>query len=485
MEVLDDIKSYKVLKLVLQSCGDLFFTYLTNREIGKLDSAISDINLRKFYLKEAELFYLSNQIQSMYELKWVMMRGIILTKCHLDFAFKGNTMLQLLYSRLHLLINFLVGDEEMALYSAITAKYPNLTEISGTNINEAGLSALGRINGSALTSVEFDNVDATDYGIFMLCKGNPDLKRLLLYIASESTVTDEGVRSIAKYCPGLEQLAFSGWDDPLNLSLDSLCMLPRIKEIDLSRLTRSAVMNLIRSNGANLEVLKLWGGIYCVDIQVRPSPLLLCLSECCAKLRELVLDIYVYDTVENVGYTALFRGCQSLESLLLTSFTDITLLRVAEHYPHLRALELRAQGYTDVGIAAVTSQCPALKSLKLHLAIKLTDASIHSIAEHCKGLEELALYSPSAVTDGAMCMLFESCTSLTSVTLSAAAQITDESIDTLLKCNRRLKNVSLQHDDVANTTALALALLPALETLTIKSLSLTDFTVRLIAEHCK
>ena len=106
MEVLDDDKRCKVLKLLLQSLGDSFFSYLTNRELGKLDSAISgsNINLRKLYIKEASIFYLKNKIKSMYELWWIMRRGFILTKCHLDFAFEGNTILLLLCSLLHLLI---------------------------------------------------------------------------------------------------------------------------------------------------------------------------------------------------------------------------------------------------------------------------------------------------------------------------------------------------------------------------------------------
>ena len=376
----------------------------------------------------------------------------------------------------------------MDLYGVIIAKYPDLVEISGRNIKEAGLCALGMINGSALTSVEFKNVHATNHGIRMLCKGNPGLKRLSLYITSESTVTDEGVRSIVEYCPDLEKLTFMWWNNPLDLSLDCLCLLPRLKELDLSGdggLTSAAVMDLVRRNGANLVVLNLWGRVVPADFQISTSPLLLCLGEYCANLRELVLEISLPDTVENVGYATLFRGCRSLESLVLACFSDTTLLRVAEYCPRLRSLELRATSYTDVGIVAVVEGCKQLKSLKLHLAIQITDASMFSIAKNCPGLEEFLISEPNKVTDGALRQLFESFTQLTDVTLFAARQITDASVETLLQCNRRLKKVFLQHADITNETALALALFPTLESLTLKSRSFTDFTVRLIAEHCK
>ena len=85
----DDLNCHKVLKLFLQSCSDLFFSYLTNRELGILDRAITDINLRKIYTQHAAVFYRTNRIQSFAELEWVMKRGIVLTKCNLDFYFEN------------------------------------------------------------------------------------------------------------------------------------------------------------------------------------------------------------------------------------------------------------------------------------------------------------------------------------------------------------------------------------------------------------
>ena len=65
----DDSTSYKVLKLLLQSSSDLFFSYLTNRELGIIDQIITDVNLRQLFFKQTEHFYLSNKIKSLGELK--------------------------------------------------------------------------------------------------------------------------------------------------------------------------------------------------------------------------------------------------------------------------------------------------------------------------------------------------------------------------------------------------------------------------------
>ena len=85
----DDLSSHKVLKLFLQSCSDLFFSYLTNRELGVLDRVITDISLRKIYFTRVGLFYESNKIQSFDELKWILKRSVKLIKCHLNFFFDG------------------------------------------------------------------------------------------------------------------------------------------------------------------------------------------------------------------------------------------------------------------------------------------------------------------------------------------------------------------------------------------------------------
>ena len=81
--------SYKVLKLFFQSCSDLFFSYLTNRELGLLDRTIKDVNLRKIYFQQVGMFYLNNLIGSLAELEWILKRGIVITKCHLAFDFEG------------------------------------------------------------------------------------------------------------------------------------------------------------------------------------------------------------------------------------------------------------------------------------------------------------------------------------------------------------------------------------------------------------
>ena len=78
-----------ILRYIFQCCWDVFLPYLSNLEIGKLDSILTDVSLRKLYLGLVEEFYLNNKIYDYTELNWLLTRNVSLTKCHLDFSFKG------------------------------------------------------------------------------------------------------------------------------------------------------------------------------------------------------------------------------------------------------------------------------------------------------------------------------------------------------------------------------------------------------------
>ena len=64
------------LSFMLQT-WKLFYPYLSNRDIGKLDSALTEISLRKMFLTKVSDFYLVNKIYSKKELDWILTRNIL------------------------------------------------------------------------------------------------------------------------------------------------------------------------------------------------------------------------------------------------------------------------------------------------------------------------------------------------------------------------------------------------------------------------
>ena len=83
---------HQVLVLLLESCWEHFFVYLSIDEIVKLDSALSEKSLRELYFKQVCKFYVGRSILSSAELEWILKRDIDLTTCLLYFDSKGDVL---------------------------------------------------------------------------------------------------------------------------------------------------------------------------------------------------------------------------------------------------------------------------------------------------------------------------------------------------------------------------------------------------------
>ena len=92
-------KSPSVFRYIFEICWDVFLSFLSNFEIGKLDLILSDKSLRKLYFPLVDEFYLTNKIYDYKELDWLLNKNVSLTKCHLEFWVKGETLL--FYMTLH------------------------------------------------------------------------------------------------------------------------------------------------------------------------------------------------------------------------------------------------------------------------------------------------------------------------------------------------------------------------------------------------
>ena len=323
--------------------------------------------MRKMLYEEVVRFYSYNKIGSMDELSWIVKRGIILTKCHLDFDVEGNIMLLCSLCYINRIftqdaIYFCLDIYVSNVFITLAVLYPNLTEIKGRQINEAGMKALGTIK--TLRSVEFTDATSTICGVLMLCSGYANLKCLKLFVYSktydsEYHIDHRCVTKIAKRCPGLTSFSLHAPDTLTDEALWPLWTLTYLKELDLtgySDITSMGVQNVMRSIGAKLEVLVLsnvtetddgWNSTCCDDALLR------CIGEYCPKLREFAVSTQP-GRVSDAAFTSLFQGCPLLETLRCKKLTAPVLIDLAEYCPRLLKLILH-WGYTDTGITAVAS----------------------------------------------------------------------------------------------------------------------------------
>ena len=82
----------QVLSLLLESAWEHFYPYLSNDDIGKIDSALTDKSLRELYFKQVAKFYVGRSILSSAELEWILQRCIDLNVCRLEFDSDGNVV---------------------------------------------------------------------------------------------------------------------------------------------------------------------------------------------------------------------------------------------------------------------------------------------------------------------------------------------------------------------------------------------------------
>ena len=332
------------------------------------------------------------------------------------------------------------------MYASIVAKYHHLTEISGKQIDDAGLCSLGMMYNSTLTSIEFSEASLSNNSLIRICSGNPSLKKLLINSEENSEVTDEAVCSLAK-CPMLECLSLLKWTKITDASINILSSLRCLKEINLSKcssLTSAGVQSLLRSN-RNLEVIILSDHISCSFCKFADGYLLSCIGDFCPRLREFEVDIDPSSTVvSDAAFIALFQGCPLLEKLVLwyKLFSDVSLCQLATYCPCLKTLALADGVYTDVGLIAVSSKCTDLTVLELRKSSSITDNSIISIAEHCL-LNTLVLVGVPNVSDRGLCQVFKACAGLTCVTLDGLPLITDRSILTMIQSCPKVNDLTL------------------------------------------
>ena len=90
-------ESLSILSFIFESVWAVFLSFLSNLEIGKLDLVLTNKSLRKLYFRLVDEFYLTNKICGYKELDWILNKNISLTKCHLEFKFKGKSYSIILY----------------------------------------------------------------------------------------------------------------------------------------------------------------------------------------------------------------------------------------------------------------------------------------------------------------------------------------------------------------------------------------------------
>ena len=393
----------------------------------------------------------------------------------------------------HLLLN--IGFPSTFI-SKVALANPNLSEISGRMSCFPGdFCALGSLNGSDLSVVDFISCYLSELAVQGLCKGSPNLKRLRLKnVAYNNNLksVDVAVQSIVTNCPKIETLSLDGWP---NLTADSMVFLSQLdflRELSLvgcRSLTSDAVQTLVRAN-QRLETL-IFSDDWDVEYDHEPSfvnaALLNCIGSNCPRLSELMFELPETSDVTDAVLTDMVRGCPLLKELRLTEFKEPNTLlpTLVACCPLLKRLFLCAVSFTDNDLLALCQGCSGLLSLRLPECQGISNTSVNIIASHCKKLEELMLVVNEDITDASLSALFSSCTDLRSVHLGLLVQLTSESVLALLHNCPLLQSLGLDWRGALIDDAISACTDESEAAELVRSKAITDATLAEIPVCCK
>jgi hypothetical protein len=429
---------------------DVLANWISMKDVGRLDAACCQRDLRKKYLaivgSEYGIFK-PEDCSSRFTLgyyRWLKSRNCSVTEFNMPYIIDmpynpGELSHPLLKCNVPYIVSADVPEigitEKMAKYlQQITFELfcDNLSDETFIQIVQHAYPAL-----SALT-LGADGYCAvlSDDTLRHLGQRAPNLKRLRL--VQSPHFTDTGLRDLASTCSKLEDIRLLKTGKLGDGAVDSIAQFcPHLATLHLShnsRVTGASLKNLLRK---------------CKQLRE------LDLSNCEVSLPSLRTD----DIGSDIGTDTDSRDCAptrtdteplNLQSLVLNS-TSTTDAMLASFLPFTRLLTLKlidTQTVTDVGAASIaTLRCltsltidccyritplglvniitnsPFLTLLNLHSA-NMSDAVLEAISLSCRGLEELRITWSKAVTDTGLLALARGCRNLRVLSLNGDTYIT-------------------------------------------------------------
>ena len=250
-----------------------------------------------------------------------------------------------------------VTDESV---TSLAAHFPRIhtLDVSYTQVTDAGLVQFGK-GCRELKLLNLRGLTISDAGLHELAKGCLGLEQLNVCECHE--ITDEGVRSLAQFCPALSTLELAYTD---------------VGDAGLARL-----------------------------------------GEGCRALTRLFLRAL---DISDVGMCKVAEGCPMLEEVHLGACNligDDTVSSLAKNCPGLTMLDLSLTRVKDAGLVRLAVGCGALKKLVL-CYLGISDAGLDKLAQGCPRIVDVDLRECGLITEEGATSLATHCTMLRTLRLN-------------------------------------------------------------------
>ena len=341
------------------------FDYLSERDLGLLEIALSELDLRKFYKQSLHNHFKTHQIviakinRSKSHLDWILKRGLNndITKLVISYNESDEYMNSDVYDlRLPKLLDIRFWFISPKLCSALSLYSPNLQK----------LKILSRSNEIFLESIE------------ALCSGCPKLKYIQIFedIDRDDSISLYGsiLEPICKHCKELEVLKLNWLCDVYPDHIARLSQLTHLAMLVIDFFEWPCSPDEVFASNTMLETVVLCGGL-------SHDTVMKGLGAHCHSLKRVSLSSQA-QMITDEGIIAMVQGCPQLEkidiraskktfespynhkSVSTVAVTNTSLYAIARHCPNLISLELsipEPQAYDNTGLDAIKHSCPHLQ----------------------------------------------------------------------------------------------------------------------------
>ena len=395
-----------------------FLLYFTNKNIGKLDLAISETILRDAFHKRLGSFYNSNIITCIFEFKMIVKRNLSIEKCEAPNVFIGN------YSYLLNLgmFDFVMDNEEAEhLFSQLLEHSPQLTKICFKFMTVKGLSLIAHHCGPTLRTINTEIDDNSLDAIQCICRACPNLRDLSLRCIGAEPNGDDLILTAVQHCPLIEVLPCLR--TVTDIAMNVLATIHTLKQLSMPSYdcTSSAIQHVLRVNPNLADIFLL----------SRDDTLVNCIGRYCGNLKRLTIGREFPPALSNGSLIEVFRGCPLLEYFDLHQrcgvMSNVALRAMFEFCPHLTEFELFSGELTEQpspdGESVIYKSYPSLMKLWL-LCGGVSTSAFRDIFTHCTNLRLVHLDSCDQFTDETIRVLARNCTYLNTLHVMSCKNVT-------------------------------------------------------------
>ncbi|KAJ4789269.1 EIN3-binding F-box protein 1 [Rhynchospora pubera] len=354
----------------------------------------------------------------------------------------------------------LVGDKGICDLVSSAGAYLTKVKLHGLNIGDHAIANVG-FHGKGVTDLTLSGLQLVAERGFWVMANTLGLQKLKsVAIISCPGLTDLGLASIAKCCPGLKQVHLRRCSQVSDAGVKAFCEAAKLLESlqleECNRITLNGVLSALIMCGPKFKSLSL---VKCLGIKDIITPPGMVQIPSCASLRSL--------TVRNCpGFTdaslaMVGKICPMLENIELSGLGDVSdhglLPLINTCAGRLVNVNLcKNANLTDIAVTSlVKANGNTLKLLNLDGCKKVTDKTVMEIVERCAVLEELDL-SRSMVSDYGISVLASAKQlKLRVLSLAGCQKLTGKGVILLGNMGKSLEGLNLLSCNLVNSYNLA------------------------------